>query len=364
MPSDRGLTIALAGQALVTSRPSAPPDPAIREFLADCDAAFCNFEGVVRPPEGGFPTRDRTIHASPPGVLSWLRETGFSLVSLANNHAFDLGPAGIAATREAAAEAGLLGAGTGTVDEALAPVFQETANGRIALIAADAGPHPAIQYARRDPEAGDRLGVALFRLETILQVAEDDFRRMSDIADASGHAARIAARRQVGYPVGTDAEALDFFGQAVIAGAGSRLTHHVNSDDWAAMAAAIASARTEADCVLVSVHQHHWGPNWTRAPDWVEPVGRNLIDAGADIVAVHGNPRCHGVAEYKGKPIATGLGNLLFQTRRAARYQDPSVWRSSILKIAMGTGGTLQSLTELPITVPRDHDMGPMVAGT
>ena len=75
-----------------------------------------------------------------PEVLDCLREMGFNLLSLSNNHAVDLGQAGLRTTRDEVARRGFGFAGTGAnLAEALAPGFVDTPAGQIGLIGLASG---------------------------------------------------------------------------------------------------------------------------------------------------------------------------------------------------------------------------------
>lgn len=77
--------------------------------LGPVDFAMANFEAAVGP-GGGCPERpaDPCFEVAP-AMLAHLGRAGFGAVSLANNHAGDLGPEGRARTKAALAQAGITG---------------------------------------------------------------------------------------------------------------------------------------------------------------------------------------------------------------------------------------------------------------
>jgi poly-gamma-glutamate capsule biosynthesis protein CapA/YwtB (metallophosphatase superfamily) len=86
--------------------------------------------------------------------------------------------------------------------------------------------------------------------------------------------------------------------------------------DLEAAQAAVRQARHQADVVVFAVH---WGvPPFWRAPfqgdlaEYQQPVGRALIDAGADLVVGHHPHSLQGIEVYQGKPIVYSLGNFIF----------------------------------------------------
>ena len=81
--------------------------------------------------------------------------------------------------------------------------------------------------------------------------------------------------------------------------------------DAEALAADAATAREEADFVVVSVH---WG-DFTRpyvVTDHERWAGRAAIDAGADLVVGHHQHLLRGMEFHRGKPILYGLGHFAF----------------------------------------------------
>ncbi len=81
------------------------------QFLKRADLALGNLEGPLTkaqlPGKEPVPGR-RYLFRTPPSYVRNLKEAGFSMVSLANNHARDFGPEGLAETRRALEEAGIL----------------------------------------------------------------------------------------------------------------------------------------------------------------------------------------------------------------------------------------------------------------
>ena len=158
---DKTFTIAFAGQSMIRgdTRVDAPESVPVIKSLVKGDAAFTNFEAAVLDLKRGHTLKDGRF-LSPPESLEALKSFGFNLVSLANNHSFDLKAAGIENTLDTAARLELAHAGTGRqLDEASKPVYVRTPKGIIALIALASG---LIDDGRATPT---RLGVNELRLE-------------------------------------------------------------------------------------------------------------------------------------------------------------------------------------------------------
>ena len=142
--AERGdCTIALAGDTMLTRKLMPFGEErflALREVLRGAAAAFANLEGTVHTWDEGTPgITQGTFMTTDPGLLADLKWLGINMVSCANNHAFDYGEDGVLANIHHLDEAGMVHAGTGkNLAEARAPGYLDTANGRVALIAATA----------------------------------------------------------------------------------------------------------------------------------------------------------------------------------------------------------------------------------
>jgi poly-gamma-glutamate capsule biosynthesis protein CapA/YwtB (metallophosphatase superfamily) len=97
-----------------------PPDGAagfftdVKPFLEGADVVFGNLEGPLT--DRGSPTKDTSTGRSfcfrtPPSYGDVLKDAGFTVVSLANNHALDYGPEGRVQTEEVLASLGILHTG-------------------------------------------------------------------------------------------------------------------------------------------------------------------------------------------------------------------------------------------------------------
>jgi poly-gamma-glutamate synthesis protein (capsule biosynthesis protein) len=133
--------LVLLGQSIILNDPRGVMDAPLGSLLPmmrNADVVFTNFEGAVKG--AGCvckPMREGVFqHASPPDVFDFLRFAHVNLLSLANNHSWDLGTDGVVSTRDEALRRGMVVAGSGhNIDEALAPGVI-TVNGiRIALVA-------------------------------------------------------------------------------------------------------------------------------------------------------------------------------------------------------------------------------------
>ena len=108
------VTIAAVGDIVMGSTPNLPPDGG-RSFFDDVetdlagDVVLGNLEGTLSVGGGskcGAGSTNCYAFQTPPSYAAWLRKAGFTVMNLANNHAFDYGPSGQAQTLAALAEAG------------------------------------------------------------------------------------------------------------------------------------------------------------------------------------------------------------------------------------------------------------------
>ena len=133
-----------------------------------------------------------------------------------------------------------------------------------------------------------------------------------------------------------------------------------NPEDAQRILQSIRTARERADLVIVYQHNHVFAkpfatimgeelPERLVPPDWLKAWTHAEIDAGADIVVMHGAPLLHGVEIYRGRPIFFDLGNFIFQLPPTLFYLDePIIWESVVAYVEF-EGRTLKSVKFRPI---------------
>jgi len=311
------ITITLAGQSMIRSdlRETAPAAvPVIRSLLKG-DVVFTNFEAAVAK-------KGETIHEgrgflAPPEALDALRTVGFNLLSLSDNHAFDLKATGIQNTLRESDRRKIAHAGTGNnLMEAAAPGYLHTPKGTIALIASASG-----LIAAGASATADRPGVNELRVE-------------------AGGQENEARADLPGAPANTP-----------------------NPEDSQRILQSIRDARKQADLVIVYQHNHVFGNHsfttiFTEgmqerlAPnDWLIKWTHAEVDAGADIVVMHGAPLLHGVEIYHGKPIFYDLGNFIYNLPPTLTYiHEPMNFESAVAYVQF-QGKKLQSISLRPLVL-------------
>jgi poly-gamma-glutamate capsule biosynthesis protein CapA/YwtB (metallophosphatase superfamily) len=319
-PQPSGLTITLAGQSMIRSDLRVTASDAVAEIasLLQGDVKFTNFEAVVTEP--GQPnastpeTRPNGGWLTPPGALGSLQTLGFNIVSLSNNHAWDLKVPGIQNTLREASRLSLAHAGIGnTMDEAAAPGYLHTPKGTVALIAMASG-----EVAPGGAATSTRPGVDELRVHQ----------------GSEGHVNGTTAD-QYGTPLDR------------------------NDEDAQRILQSIRSARKQADLVIMYQHNHVFDkpfgtifseelPERLVPPPWIKKWTHEEVDAGADIVVMHGAPLVQGVEIYHNKPIFYDMGNFIFNMPPTGGLDEPIIWESVVAYLQY-QGKDLQSISFRPI---------------
>jgi poly-gamma-glutamate synthesis protein (capsule biosynthesis protein) len=301
----RDMRVILLGQSLIQQNLCAPPWPgmdAITRRMAGADVIFTDLETAIDGPGAGPPTRTgEVLHAAQPEVIDCLKTLGVTMVTTANNHAWDLGSGGILAAIDALDRRGIVHAGTGRdLETASRAAFQDTRAGRVALVSAAAG-------AIRDGAAAtpQRPGVAEIRRLASGELDPGDVERTLD---------------------------------------------------------AIRAARSSAATVIFCLHNHYWEKVQADTPEWQRGFARACIDAGTSTFVAHGTPLMQGMEQYKGAPIFHGLGNFIFQTRKADGAYGPATWRSLIVD-ARFRDGRFMSADLVPVQLDAQKYGGEYSAG-
>jgi poly-gamma-glutamate synthesis protein (capsule biosynthesis protein) len=333
----------------VTNR-ALPEAQAMYRVLDDADVAFANCEQSVTNQgalKGGFP------QTAPPEMLDDFRTSGFNMLSLANNHSFDMGEAGMLSSLEEARKRGFTVAGGGrNLAEATAAGVMTVKGQRVALLA-------------------------------FLCCAED-YQSPADMAEFRAQAGKSGIGLITGERVSVPGSPIPLL--------------LPNAADMRAMTEAVRRARAEADVVMVSFHQH-WNldaapggggrgqapPPRTLVPAQLDRAGnqvaegrklicRSAVDAGADLVVGHGPHVLNGVELYRGKPILYSLGHfymaLLRDGRALPRLQlSPSLARlaennyyleehrwAAIARVFVRRGGAVTRVQLLPAFMDVQRD--------
>ncbi len=136
-----------------------------------------------------------------------------------------------------------------------------------------------------------------------------------------------------------------------------------------------SESRAETDdLVIVYQHNHVFDkpfgtiftealPDRLRPSDWLKKWVHAEIDAGADVIVMHGARLLHGIEIYRGKPIFYDLGNFIFNAPLTMwTIQEPMTWESVVATVEF-QGRSVQSIRLRPIVMnfmgegqPEAHD--------
>lgn len=351
--------VALTGQSLIKKDVRTVQHAGFVEVLnvlRQADVAFTNFESTILGQYGGWPTKGKYFDCSRPEVLDALQFMGFNTLALANNHAFDLGPAGVLSTLGEVWSRGFLHAGVGTDEtDAMKPGRRNLGGRNVSLFALDAGPGPANMYAEnRTATRPARPGVNHLKTIRKVGVTGEDFRRLGTLTKRL----KTSSRELVNYaqpddpvPVEDEGE-LDFYGTIFKQSSDYRRLVEIDTENAELHLSAIGRAAGRGDFVIAYLHHHHWEPGWQDVPAWVQDFARSCIDAGADLFVSHGAPVLQAVEIYNFRPIFYGLGNFLFHVPpEETEWSAPEVWQSIVATCRYAESGALESIDLLPIVL-------------
>ena len=311
------ITITLTGQSMIRSdiRATSPEEVPVIQGLLKGDVVFTNLEAAVA--EKGETVHEGRGFLTPPEALDALKAFGFNLLAFANNHAFDLGTNGIQNTIREAGNRQIAHAGTGkNAAEAAAPVYLHTPKGTVALIASASG-----LIAPGGKATADRPGVNELRIE----VGGRENEATEDMPSVTANVP--------------------------------------NPEDAQRILQSIREARQHADIVIVYQHNHVFGNHSFMtifsegmaerlAPnEWLVKWTHAEVEAGADVVVMHGAPLLHAVEIYHRRPVFYDLGNFIYNVPPTlTAIDEPMNWESAIAYVDF-QGRELQSVSLRPIVL-------------
>lgn len=244
---------------------------------------------------------------SDPEVIQDVKALGVHAVTLANNHMMDYGPEALSDTLATCDEAKVARCGAGLdLEEAFRPLTFDVQGRRVGLLNVattvpmgfDAGP--------------GKPGLAPLRVDFALEI---DANFMLESPGAM--------------PV---------------------VRTWVRAEEQEALCQRIRRLKAAVDVAIVSIH---WGvPDFWLSPaqgvlaQYQQPLGRAMIEAGADVVYGHHSHTLHPIEVYQGKPIFYSPGNFFFEFDRPRPYMER---KSFIVKATIGNGLAIE-------LVPLVHD--------
>ena len=234
----------------------------VREQLRRSDFAFCQLEANISEQGTRLPQARHTTRIQRSAATA-IADAGFNVVSFAGNHCMDWGREAFFDTIDALKEEQINVVGVGAnISEARTPVVVEKDGIKIAFIA----------YSSILPQCywaeADRPGCAPMRAFTHYEQIEHD---------------------QPGTPC--------------------RIHTFAHRGDLQALLKDIATAKQQADVVVMSIH---WGIHFVPKviADYQREVAYAAIDAGVDLILGHHAHILKGIEVYKGKTIFYSLCNF------------------------------------------------------
>lgn len=298
----------------------------VAPMLRQADIVQGNLEGAASDDLPALPGKsgESNVLKMRPSVCDALKEAGFHIVTLANNHSMDFGDEGMLQTLGHLDRVGIAAFGAGrNIAEARQPGIVERDGVKVAFLA-----YCSVFTPGSAPAGKTKPGIVTIPIKTSYEI-----------------------------PAG------------VVSNPGGlpRVITTASPEHIAQMQDEVRRAREVADIVVVNFH---WGltqrGSWPSADlpvserpfyvlNYQEDLGRAAIDAGADVVVGHHPHRLQGIESYKGRPIFYSIGNLTMGYTLGANGGEDAILVKAYID---RESRTLRRCVVAPITVP-DETMEP-----
>lgn len=274
------ITIHAVGDLVLEREDARPLLAPVAETLRGADLVIGQLE-IPHVDAGVVQTTDVPAAPGPPSALDALADAGFGILTLAGNHVYDFGVAGIRETARHCQERGMHTVGTGeTIDEAFEPVIVDVAETRIAVLSVNCvGPRESWATTLKP-------GAAYVEVVTHYE------------------------------PRGANP------------GGPPRVHTFAEASSLRRFVAAVTDAAARADVVIVALHK-----GLVHVPVDIAAYEREIahaaVDAGATAVIGHHAHILKGVEVYRGRPIFHGLGNFATVTTALSAGADDAPERAA-----------------------------------
>lgn len=372
-------SVASVGDLLLARPQSQTADPQMQRVLTllrSADVAIANQEGMAFDLKTyrGWAYGDGQVWSYPSMARDY-RAMGIGMVSVANNHSMDWGPAGLFDSMALLDAAGVAHAGGGkTLEEARSAGFFDTPKGRVGLVAT------ASTFkinARADDAFGDtpsRPGISTLRTQSVNLVTSEQMTAIKRLATEFASPLKPAPS--------ADARQLTFGGETYRVAERPGMHYEMDLYDHAGLLKAVREAKEQSDLVVFHIHAHESptgvDDDTPEPPDFLIQLFHDAVDAGADVVMGGGPHSLRGIEIYKGKPVLYGLGLFYFKPiikaleetalRRYAdegyapepdpRPHNPDIWYDSVLVISDFDGARLERVRLYPIDLKNTDPPG------
>ena len=283
----------------------------IKDLMGSHDACFGNLETTVHDNEGypsAFPGGGYAM--ANPAILGDLKEFGFNVLNIANNHALDYCQKGLEATIRNLKKDGIayVGAGRNLV-EASIPKYVECREGRVAFIGVTSSFHDTDAAGPQGGIVSGRPGINPLRRIEYYEVTEENYQALSKVAEETGMNNGYKWAVANGYR--KESEGLSLREMKFVKGQCNRMINHPLPADMERMKNSIQEARLQADCVVVSFHSHQMNGSADKPAGFIVEFCHACIDAGANVIFGHGSHELRGLEIYKNAPIFYGLNEFI-----------------------------------------------------
>ncbi|MCQ2437345.1 MAG: CapA family protein [Clostridia bacterium] len=288
----------------------------VQDYIGRADFKFVNLETTIHNFETyGGGTSGGSWFCAPPGVLEDLKTFGFNMLSTANNHALDYSHAGLLKTLEYIEASGLTYTGTGrTLSDASRPVYLDTLNGRIALIAACTTFNPGDSAGEQTRMLPGRPGLNTNENKKIYELPKEEMDKLREIAALVPVNADQAIYEAQGYRKPFPPNEFGFGPLRFVEADAPAERSFVDERDMQRMIRSINEAKFAADYIVVAIHSHqNKGLTEDEPAEFYVDMAHRLIDAGANAVVGTGTHHLRAMEIYNGCPIFYALGDFIIQ---------------------------------------------------
>lgn len=283
----------------------------IKDLMGSHDACFGNLETTVHDNEGypsAFPGGGYAM--ANPAILGDLKEMGFNVLNIANNHALDYCQKGLEATIRNLKNAGMIYVGAGrNLAEASLPKYVDCREGRVAFIGITSSYHDTDAAGPQGGIVSGRPGINPLRRNEYYEVTEEIFQALSKVAEETGMNNGYKWAVANGYR--SESDGLSLRELKFVKGECNRMVNHPLPADMERVTNAIQEAMIQADCVVVSFHSHQMNGSADKPAEFITEFCHACIDAGANVIFGHGSHELRGLEIYKNAPIFYGLNEFI-----------------------------------------------------
>jgi hypothetical protein len=234
-----------------------------------------------------------------------MRALGVDMVSVANNHSLDFGPAGLTETIKHLDDAGMIHAGGGAdLTAARQAGVLATPKARVALVATASSFKPMASAVDAARGFMARPGISTLRTRKVNLVTTDQFAMVKKLATELASPLHPAPA--------ADAKQFTYQDQVYRLSNTTGLIYDMDLVDHTALLKAVRDAKDAADLVVFTIHAHESPTGFDDdnpvPPNFLIKLFHDTVDAGADVVVGGGPHSLRGVEIYKGQPIFYGMG--------------------------------------------------------